>query len=73
MNYTEGKQPCTDYSPTLDHCRPNVHECPGPHVDGKSLRQCRGLVSFCESCNHDHHEGGWENCGVVADEDKGEP
>ena len=50
MMYT-GQQPCTNFTPGA-FSEYNYHECPG----------CPATRRFCESCNRDHHSGGWESC-----------
>jgi hypothetical protein len=52
-NYDVGKQPCQVLKRKYEGDGwPNVHEC----------YRCRGKVSFCENCNRDHHEDGYETC-----------
>ena len=57
--YTIGKQPCAnllrgdaDVAALGDGNRRNVHQCP----------ICSGRRTWCENCNTDHHEYGWETC-----------
>lgn len=56
-SFTKGKQPCKTYLPHQDGNEygtwNNVHEC---------YRRCGKTVSFCLSCNRDHHEDGYETC-----------
>jgi len=55
-SYEAGKQPCDGFKQQLDGNAyatwGNVHQC----------YRCGGLVSFCENCHRDHHQGGYETC-----------
>ena len=68
-SYTDGRQPCADFRAVNEladrGASRNVHECFGP-FDGRP-RGCSGTVSFCATCRRDHHSGGWDGCGSVAD------
>lgn len=57
--YTVGTQPCQDFLrgdadiPALGPGnRRNTHQCP----------TCEGRRAFCDHCDSDHHEFGWESC-----------
>ncbi len=54
--YEIGQQPCHILKRQMDGNEhggwQNVHQCP----------ICWGRRSFCQTCNRDHHEGGWETC-----------
>lgn len=57
-DYSVGRQPCQNLkrAPGDIAAAPelaNVHEC---------YKRCGKTVSFCENCNRDHHEGGYETC-----------
>ena len=56
MGFTEGEQPCQSFMPQIEANKyaiwENRHEC----------YRCGGLVSYCENCHRDHHEGGYETC-----------
>jgi hypothetical protein len=59
-NFEVGQQPCKDFRPMPGFLGgANVHECFCGFSKGKA---CSKLVSFCENCNRDHHEEGYENC-----------
>lgn len=48
-----GNQPCESFDPGGgEGALQNYHECPG----------CPATRRFCNSCNRDHHEGGWDSC-----------
>ncbi len=53
-----GEQPCDNYRGHLERNEyavwTNEHQC----------MFCRGeeVVSWCENCNKDHHQYGWDTC-----------
>jgi hypothetical protein len=64
--FTVGNQPCqhflrgdADIAALGPGNRRNLHECP----------KCSGNRAWCDYCNTDHHDGGWETCkpGAYAD------
>lgn len=70
--YTVGRQPCSDFlrgdadvMALGDGNRRNCHQCP----------ECEGRRAFCDNCNTDHHEHGWESCkpGAYVDADLERP
>jgi hypothetical protein len=55
--FTVGEQPCQNLlrgdSDALEPGnRMNAHQCP----------KCEGVRVWCDNCNRDHHQGGWETC-----------
>ena len=52
--FETGKQPCKDFKPQNDGFGTNRHSC----------YKCDKTVSFCENCNRDHHEDGYETCNI---------
>lgn len=57
--FTVGKQPCqaflrgdADIAALGEGNRRNLHQCP----------KCSGNRAWCDACNTDHHDGGWETC-----------
>jgi len=58
-----GEQPCQNFRGQMQanaHAMwENRHECYHSSPDGE---RCEMLVSFCENCHCDHHEGGGETC-----------
>lgn len=58
-DFTSRQQPCQKFTPREGYYGPAVHECYCGHAVGKN---CPKLVSFCENCNRDHHEDGYQNC-----------
>lgn len=59
-SFTQGQQPCQGYNPQQSTIAPdmdNKHQC----------YKCGGTVSFCDKCVMDHHEDGWDTCGVTRD------
>lgn len=57
--FTVGRQPCqsflrgdADVMALGDGNRLNLHQCP----------RCCGNRAWCDNCNSDHHDGGWETC-----------
>jgi len=53
--YNRGKQPCADFLPSetdKEWWGYAQHQCP----------KCGGLRMFCDNCNLDHHENGWDKC-----------
>ncbi len=56
--FEEGKQPCDNYNPSMDGNGygkwENVHQC---IYCGEDV-----TVSFCLTCNKDHHQNGYETC-----------
>lgn len=71
-SFEVGEQPCGSFR-ALDSLFPgsgNVHECFAP-FDKPGLRCAEmhnGRVSFCENCNRDHHNNGWQTCAGRAPE-----
>ena len=64
-DFVSGAQPCAAFSPQQTGFGANRHECFGPYEGARGsagLRTCHALVSFCENCTRDHHEGGWDHC-----------
>ncbi len=57
--YEVGQQPCKNFKQQMTGEFGNVHECYCGHSIGNG---CDKTVSFCENCNIDHHEGGYESC-----------
>ena len=62
-DFNVGQQPCDKYDPQMESngyaIWENVHEC----FCGRSVgKHCEKMVSFCENCYQDHHEGGHEAC-----------
>ncbi len=57
--YEVGQQPCKNFKQKMTGEFGNVHECYCGHSIGND---CGKTVSFCENCNSDHHEGGYESC-----------
>jgi hypothetical protein len=55
--FTRGKQPCKAFTPSQEWWGSNRHQCV----------YCGGdvVVSFCEGCNKDHHQNGYETCKVI--------
>lgn len=54
-----GNQPCkhflrgdADIAALGEGNRRNLHQCP----------KCSGNRAWCDHCNTDHHDGGWEAC-----------
>lgn len=66
--YSKGEQPCLNYQPATDAFgMANVHECFCP-FDGSN--PCDMNVSWCENCNKDHHQNGYDKCkGCGVEED----
>jgi hypothetical protein len=58
-SYTVGEQPCQDFKPQQDGNMyatwDNVHEC-------YRCKSATASVSFCLTCNRDHHSNGYETC-----------
>jgi len=61
--FTIGRQPCqnflrgdADIAALGVGNRRNLHQCP----------TCCGNRAWCDNCNTDHHDGGWETCKVGA-------
>jgi hypothetical protein len=52
--FTQGRQPCQVFTPRQEWWGSNRHQC----------MYCRDdtTVSYCENCNRDHHENGYETC-----------
>lgn len=66
-DFTSGRQPCENFDPKIEYFGTNHHECFGPYdkeARATGLR-CVALVSFCEQCTTDHHEGGWGACPIA--------
>ena len=62
-DFQSGQQPCQDYRGKMSGNGyaewVNVHKCFCGHSKGL---YCPLLVSFCENCNSDHHEDGYQAC-----------
>lgn len=59
-DFTKGEQPCNDFSGyEVEWGDIERHTCYGFSDGG---RQCDETVSFCQNCNKDHHENGYQNC-----------
>jgi hypothetical protein len=62
-DFISGQQPCKNYVAEQDGNEyavwDNVHECFCGHSKGL---HCPFLISFCENCNKDHHEDGYQAC-----------
>lgn len=56
--FQKGWQPCDNYKPAKDGNEygswDDIHEC--------YQKGCNLTVSFCLTCNKDHHAGGYETC-----------
>jgi hypothetical protein len=52
--FETGWQPCKEFNPQEGLYGMNTHQCMQP--------DCDKTVSFCLSCNTDHHEDGYEAC-----------
>lgn len=55
-DYTVGQQPCQDLKRQRDG------NCHGEWANAHCCYKCDMTVSYCENCNRDHHEGGYECC-----------
>jgi len=59
QRFTTGEQPCAgflrgdaDVAALGPGNRMNLHQCP----------KCEGNRAWCDNCQRDHHDGGWETC-----------
>lgn len=64
--FTEGDQPCDNFTPQMTYLGPNEHECwcVRPRRCGENVNpgDCHGTVSFCLNCHSDHHSYGYDKC-----------
>ena len=69
-NFDLGQQPCTAFRPaqtiTEHGAWDNRHSCCGPQIRHEK-KECSALVSYCDNCHRDHHEGGYETCPQEAE------
>jgi len=62
--FSLGRQPCEHFVERDDNWfGGNRHSCYGPYAAGREAEpRCKGTVSLCAACGHDHHAGGWNRC-----------
>jgi hypothetical protein len=61
VKFTIGQQPCNNFKGKVEH------HAYGSWVNEHQCYRCRDdtTVSWCENCNRDHHENGYETCKAV--------